>query len=178
MKSSSLQLDDVAEKVQQSLFAWGGRQQGNEIVFSCISGAHADHHPSSKYNIIKRCYHCFSCGAGGGLSDLAKRLGLIEGKTRIKFSPCKPRFDWRKFANAVEHLSDTMYLRSERIFSAGYGLTPSQWTDSELDAAMRVIAKAFYYREQSERLADFAVAYRAKHLTEEQSNARRRSKAA
>jgi hypothetical protein len=125
---------------------------------------------------------------GCALDEICDALGIkpsdlfpdsdLNPSQRRTLPPRPKRLDWRQFANAVQHLSDTMYLRSERIFSEAHGLTPSQWTDSELDSAMRVIAKAYYFREQSERLADFAVAYRAKHLAEEYNNAHRSPTAA
>ena len=164
----------------------GVRRSGRGWMAKCP--AHADRSPSlsvSEAEDGKILVHCF---AGCSIEPICETIGIevaqlfydsdLTLSQRQALPPLPKRFDWRQFANAVQHLSDTFFLRGERIFHTAQGLNPSEWGEADLDQAMAVIAKAQYFREQSECLADLAVAYRAKHLTEEQSNAHRRSKVA
>ena len=60
-----------------------GRRTGAEIVFACPNPeahSHGDAHPSASYNPSKRAWYCHACGDGGGLYDLADRLGLKRGR--------------------------------------------------------------------------------------------------
>lgn len=52
-----------------------------EIAFTCPNPeAHAnrDAHPSARWNREKAVWYCDACGVGGGVVDLARRLGLTR----------------------------------------------------------------------------------------------------
>jgi hypothetical protein len=48
--------------------------QGTEIVFLCPS--HKDRNPSARWNTEKKVWYCDVCGHGGGVIDLARKLGV------------------------------------------------------------------------------------------------------
>ena len=53
-----------------------GTKKGNEINFLCL--VHDDHNPSANYNLEKKAWNCFACGASGGYIDLMKLLGIYK----------------------------------------------------------------------------------------------------
>lgn len=64
----------LAIDVEQHLLAAGAQRRGKNWRFRCP--VHPDQHPSADYAPAKACWVCRSCGAGGGIVDLARRLGL------------------------------------------------------------------------------------------------------
>ena len=62
-----------AAQVEAAVMARNGRARESSITFSCP--AHDDEHPSASYDRSKHVWRCHSCNAGGGIRDLAKRLG-------------------------------------------------------------------------------------------------------
>ena len=64
----------LAEHLEQFLLAERhGTRKGAEILFPCP--AHSDEHPSARFNPAKGAWYCDACRAGGGIKDLAGRLG-------------------------------------------------------------------------------------------------------
>ena len=47
---------------------------GEETQFLCPS--HDDHNPSARWNANKQVWYCDACGEGGGVFDLANKLGV------------------------------------------------------------------------------------------------------
>ncbi|MDO8674414.1 MAG: DUF3631 domain-containing protein [Dehalococcoidia bacterium] len=66
--------DSQSEAVEAGVMRRQGRREGAELRFLCP--AHDDHHPSARYHPTKQVWVCDVCGAGGGLVDLANRLGI------------------------------------------------------------------------------------------------------
>lgn len=63
--------------VEAAVLGRDGRRRGGEIRFTCP--AHPDKHPSADFNPARAVWICRACGAGGGLRDLARRLGINPG---------------------------------------------------------------------------------------------------
>lgn len=57
-------------------------QGAPQIEFRCLS--HADNHPSAHWHTQKLVWKCRACGAGGGVKDLARALGLDPEKAIAK----------------------------------------------------------------------------------------------
>lgn len=72
----------LAEAVEADLRRRGGRLLGSELRFTCP--AHDDSNPSADYNRVKHTWLCRSCGASGGIEDLAKRLGIDPAHYRLE----------------------------------------------------------------------------------------------
>lgn len=69
----------VAATIVAHLSARGGNRKGSEVVFRCPfpdRHANGDKHPSARYNVEKRVWHCDVCNEGGGLKQLADVLGV------------------------------------------------------------------------------------------------------
>jgi len=68
----------VAEEVEHAVLERGGERRGSEIRFLCPVHEHGggEHTPSADYNAEKHVWKCRACGAGGGVLDLARRLGV------------------------------------------------------------------------------------------------------
>jgi hypothetical protein len=64
----------LAEAVARHLVDRGAVRRGRHLRFGCV--AHPDRHPSADYEPERGLWVCRSCGAGGGVRDLARRLGL------------------------------------------------------------------------------------------------------
>ena len=64
----------LLSQLETAILGRQGRPEGRETRFLCP--AHDDHHPSARWNPEKKTWVCDACGAGGGWSDLSKRLGL------------------------------------------------------------------------------------------------------
>jgi hypothetical protein len=64
----------LAVGVEVALLARGAVRQGRHLRFACV--AHEDHHPSADYDPALGVWTCRACHAGGGVRDLARRLGL------------------------------------------------------------------------------------------------------
>jgi hypothetical protein len=72
--------EELVAAVDQAIIAQGGRPHGpRERRFRCPEREqhrHGDAHWSADWNVAKRCWVCRACGAGGGVVDLALRLGI------------------------------------------------------------------------------------------------------
>lgn len=64
----------LLSQLETAILGRQGKPEGRETRFLCP--AHDDHHPSARWNPEKKTWVCDACGAGGGWSDLSKRLGL------------------------------------------------------------------------------------------------------
>ena len=49
---------------------------GPEVRFRCPAPDHPDRHPSARWHPARQVWHCDACGAGGGATDLARRLDI------------------------------------------------------------------------------------------------------
>lgn len=72
--SSSGGSADVIAAIDGAVRGRSSRVVRNEIVFLCL--AHDDHHPSARWHPKTHVWCCDVCGAGGGWTDLADRLGI------------------------------------------------------------------------------------------------------
>ena len=74
---------EVVEAVERAIADRGMRRgSGSEAIFLCP--VHDDSHPSARYNRLKQVWWCH-CGAGGGVIDLAQKLGVMpvtDNRTR------------------------------------------------------------------------------------------------
>jgi hypothetical protein len=81
---------ELVAAVDQAIVAQGGRSHGpRERRFRCPERErhrHGDAHWSADWNVEKRCWVCRACGAGGGVVDLAHRLGISLGIPVAGFS--------------------------------------------------------------------------------------------
>jgi hypothetical protein len=73
--ASSTESNDLADLVHAEVVARGAVENGSEWRFLCP--AHDDNNPSADWNYEKGLWTCRSCSAGGGLQDLANRLGIL-----------------------------------------------------------------------------------------------------
>lgn len=80
--ASPLDAGALADQVEAAIWDRRGRREGKEIKFLCPE--HNDHHPSASWNPQKRVWTCRVCQAGGGLVDLAERLGLSANRGRAE----------------------------------------------------------------------------------------------
>jgi hypothetical protein len=72
--------------IETALIARGARRHGRHVRFSCV--AHDDHHPSADFDPEREVWYCRACHAGGGVHDLARRLGLEKtSRTSHVFRP-------------------------------------------------------------------------------------------
>jgi P4 family phage/plasmid primase-like protien len=70
---------EFIETVTATVVARRGRHEGDEIRFACPDPSHhanGDAHVSAHLNVRKLVWHCPVGGIGGGLKDLAQRLGI------------------------------------------------------------------------------------------------------
>lgn len=80
---------DWALDVEAALVARGAVRRGRHLRFACV--AHDDRHPSADYDPAGCVWLCRVCHAGGGVQDLARRLGLDAGPTpRARPAPRVP----------------------------------------------------------------------------------------
>jgi hypothetical protein len=66
--------DQLIGEVEAVIATRRPARTGGETRFLCP--AHDDHNPSARWNSEKRVWCCDACGTGGGLRDLAERLGV------------------------------------------------------------------------------------------------------
>jgi hypothetical protein len=83
---------DLAEAVTQRLVDQGAVRHGRHLRFSCA--AHRDRRPSADFEPERGVWVCRSCGVGGGVWDLARRLGIAPGGRAPRPTP-PPRRPWR-----------------------------------------------------------------------------------
>ncbi len=69
-----MDLEALAARVTGALLQRGARQHRGELWFVCL--AHAERTASAAFHLAKRTWYCQGCHAGGGILDLAARLGL------------------------------------------------------------------------------------------------------
>jgi hypothetical protein len=81
-------LDALELDLNAVLASRGARRRGKNVRFLCPS--HADHNPSADYNPVARVWVCRVCHEGGGILDLARRLGL-DAPPRARSSGRRPR---------------------------------------------------------------------------------------
>ena len=167
-------MKEMIAKLEEAIWARQGRREGNEIKFACPS--HNDTHPSARWNPEKKVFHCFSCGAGGGWKNLADQLGLSVkdlpanernpiGDTPVPF--LRGRADWRKFSKQMGVAIDAHSINGLKVLGAAKGRNISEWTDSDLSAAMRVVSFAYHDLDVAEYLETELVDYRATKLEQE-----------
>lgn len=80
-----MDVDALDARVTSELLHRHARQHRGELWFLCP--AHSERTPSAAYHLEKRTWFCQGCNAGGGLIDLARRLGIqadgqIDAATR------------------------------------------------------------------------------------------------
>lgn len=63
-----------AAEIEAAVMARQGKKEGGEIRFLCP--CHDDHRPSARWNPEKRTWVCDARNVGGGMKDLAERLGV------------------------------------------------------------------------------------------------------
>lgn len=78
-----LSAEEIIAEIERRIWARDGRRRGKEIYFRCLIPGHNDHHPSARWNPIKRVWRCDVCDEGGGWTSLASCLGII----RTSFTP-------------------------------------------------------------------------------------------
>jgi len=170
-----------ANELEAVLLARQGRWYGRELTFRCPSGLHEDRHPSAGYNPEKKVWHCFVCGAGGGMKDLMMRLGLTTEKgtpTRDGlYSPIRqglPRFvfDWRMHSHELMLFSEDRFLHGHAVLTQAKGLDISGWTPEEINIASNAVCDAIQDIDESERVADLVFNLRAYGLEEESERKR------
>jgi hypothetical protein len=100
-----------------------------EIAFTCPNRerhANRDAHPSARWNREKGVWHCDVCGAGGGVVDLARRLGLTlagSGPSGGRGAPLSPP---RARATVQPGLTLAQYAAAKQLpvdFLRGLGLS-------------------------------------------------------
>lgn len=64
----------LKDSIEAAALARSGKAVSGEVLFLCV--AHEERNPSARWNRDRGVWHCFACAAGGGMFDLAKRLGL------------------------------------------------------------------------------------------------------
>jgi DNA primase len=69
-----MDVDALAARVASELLHRGARQSRGELWFLCP--AHVERTPSAAYHLDKRTWYCQGCAQGGGIVDLARRLGI------------------------------------------------------------------------------------------------------
>lgn len=67
-------LDALDARVTAALLHRGAKQRRGELWFLCL--AHSERSASAAYHVDKRTWYCQGCHAGGGILDLAARLGI------------------------------------------------------------------------------------------------------
>lgn len=67
-------LDRHVAEIEAAIQTREPRQMGEETQFLCPS--HDDHNPSARWNANKQVWYCDACGEGGGVFDLANKLGV------------------------------------------------------------------------------------------------------
>jgi hypothetical protein len=85
--------DDLTQAVAQLLVGRGAVRHGRNLRFRCV--VHADRRPSADYEPERGLWVCRSCGAGGDVRDLARRLGIdpatparqTTGRRRLRVPP-------------------------------------------------------------------------------------------
>lgn len=64
---------------------------GSEVRHLCA--AHPDKNPSARYNTEQKIWRCDACGAGGGVLDLAAKLGIDRPRSESSSSNAPVRVD-------------------------------------------------------------------------------------
>lgn len=82
MHARELGIDRV-EDVLENVLRLGGEVRGDEYIIVCPDPKHLDENPSCSINLDSGYWHCFSCGVGGDLVDLASLVTGVE-KSRAK----------------------------------------------------------------------------------------------
>jgi hypothetical protein len=82
-------MNTLAQAVEQLLVGRGAVRHGRHLRFRCV--AHADRRPSADYESERGVWVCRSCGAGGGVRDLARRLGIDPGGRTSQARGRRPR---------------------------------------------------------------------------------------
>lgn len=86
---------DFIANVERAVWAREGAaiKGGSEVRFLCP--AHPDKNPSARYNTEQKVWRCDACGAGGGVLDLAEKLGIERPRsdTRGSASNAQTRVD-------------------------------------------------------------------------------------
>jgi hypothetical protein len=77
----------LAVDVEDALRARGAVVKGRHWRFRCP--VHADRRPSADFDPLKRAWICRACHAGGGVRDLARRLGLDATPPRLPRPRCR-----------------------------------------------------------------------------------------
>lgn len=57
-----------------------GTSKNGEVLFHCCNPEHNDTRPSMYVNESKNVFHCFSCGAGGGIASFLRLTGQSVGE--------------------------------------------------------------------------------------------------
>lgn len=82
---------DSVQDVLLSVFGLDGDVVGDEFKIHCVNPAHDDREPSMGINLETGYWNCFSCGIGGDLLDLGKRvLGVPQREVRERLKPSTP----------------------------------------------------------------------------------------
>jgi hypothetical protein len=82
-------INDLAQAVGQVLVGRGAVRHGRHLRFLCV--AHPDRRPSADYEPERGLWVCRSCGVGGGVRDLARRLGIDPGVSASRAKAPRPR---------------------------------------------------------------------------------------
>ena len=82
----------LIEAVVAALNERAARREGAELRFRCPEPArhtNGDAHPSARFHTTKAVWRCDACGDGGGVVDLARRLGLAaeRGASNPRHAP-------------------------------------------------------------------------------------------
>lgn len=109
-----------------------GRGKKRRDEFLCSCPFHAELNPSFSVNLEKKVYHCFGCGASGGLSKLAAHLGIESGYYRPKLKPKNKKLQPWQMAKRIEISFDTVELWKREEFRDAKNDLEIEWNERQI----------------------------------------------
>ena len=152
--------------------------------YVALCPAHADRNPSLSVAEADDGKLLIKCFAGCDATDIVAALGLElsnlypDWKPRSQRRPVAPKPrppDWRRTSRDLLDHVDALALRAERLLQAARYLDISDWSDDELNAAMKAVGKGYRDKEWGDLLTDTVFNVRCRGL---EAEAKRRAHAA
>ena len=125
-----LGVDSVYDCLTITFGLTDGITRGDEYIIHCVNPKHSDAEPSTGVNLGTGYWHCWSCGIGGDLLDLGKRvLGVPQREVRELLKPSTPE---AVLANVQRRLARIALPARVRRKAPGIEL-PGPYDDGPLD---------------------------------------------